>query len=288
MNNKCPYCHSVETYKNGHRDGKQRMKCKSCGKQFTIKAAIKILLVDIETAPIKALVWSVWNTNVSVEQMRSDWFVLTWSAKWLNDNEGMGEMLKPSEVKKENDKRIIKTLWKLFDEADIIIAHNGHKFDKPKLNSRFITNGLKQPSPYQVIDTLKVARQRFGFTYNRLDYLAELFGLQHKLTTGFSLWVKCLNGDANALEYMLKYNKYDVILLEEVYLKIRGWIKSHPNINLYQGTDSCCSNCGSENIRRKGSYTTMNNRYITYVCNDCGSFSKKSSVKKRLLSSTAR
>ena len=41
----------------------------------------------------------------------------------------------------------------LIDKADIVIAHNGDKFDLRKLNTRFLFHELGTPSSYQSIDT---------------------------------------------------------------------------------------------------------------------------------------
>ena len=50
---------------------------------------------------------------------------------------------------------------------------------------------------------------------------------------------------------MLKYNKRDVTLLEEVYLRIRPWIKGHPNCaNYIDSKVPICSNCGSKNLTK--------------------------------------
>jgi len=76
----------------------------------------------------------------------------------------MSDIVTSKEVVNEDDERIVNSLWKLFDEADIIIAHNGGNFDIPNMNTRFIVNKLPPPSAYQMIDTLKVARKGFGFT----------------------------------------------------------------------------------------------------------------------------
>lgn len=283
----CPKCNSVMVTKNGFgHDNQQHYICKACKHDFIgmIDNTAKVLILDIETAPIRAMVWRVWKENISIEQIKADWFILCWSAKWLNDSEVIGERLTGKEAKKEDDKRIVKKLWTLFDEADIIIAHNGWSFDIPKVNSRFILNGLKPPSPYRSIDTLKIAQKKFGFTHNKLDYLAKLFGLDRKLKTDFDLWVKCLEGRDDALQYMLDYNKLDVVILEEVYLKLRGWANSHPNMNIWQ-TDKGCSNCGSLNITPKGYYTTQTGKYKSYQCQECGAFSRET---RKTFISTAR
>jgi len=273
----CPKCYSTLVSKNGFgRDNQQHYVCKECKTDFVpiILNSAKVLILDIETAPIQAMVWRVWKENVSIDQIKSDWFILCWSAKWLNDSRVMGERLTGKEAKQETDKRIVKKLWDLFNEADIIIAHNGWSFDIPKVNSRFIINGLNPPSPYRSIDTLKIAQKKFGFTHNKLDYLAKLFGLDRKLKTEFELWVRCLKGEDEALEYMLKYNKIDVVILEEVYLKLRGWANSHPNMNMWQ-SERGCSNCGSLNIVPSGKYVTQTGKFQSFRCTECGAYSRE-------------
>lgn len=240
------------------------------------KSPAKILIFDIETAPIKAYVWGMWKQNINHEAIISDWFCLSWSAKWLFEEKVMSDVLTPKEVLKENDKRLIKKIWSLINEADIIIAHNANKFDVKRLNTRFIYHGLNSPSPYHVIDTLLHVRKQFGITSNRLDYLGEFFEIGRKKETGgFSLWKNCMEGNAQSLKLMSDYNNQDVLLLEELYLKIRAYIKPHPNIGLYikENVDSCPT-CGSSNLQLKSTYYTTVNAYDALLCGDCGSWSR--------------
>lgn len=244
----------------------------------------KILIFDIETAPILALVWRVWQENVGIEQIEREWFCISWSAKWLYDSKVMGDVLTPKEIKEEDDERIVKGLWELFNEADIVIAHNGEQFDVPRINTRFILWGLNPPSPYRIIDTVKIARKYFAFSHNKLDYLASQFGIGHKMDTDFKLWKKCLLGDKKSLTKMLKYNKKDVLLLEEVYLRLRGWSHSHPNLNVYMdGTH--CPYCGSDKLKPNGKYATQTNTYKAFICGDCKGISRQTS---KTLIATAR
>ena len=202
-----------------------------------IKTA-KILIFDIETSPLKAYVWSRWKQNIYLDQTISEWFMICWSAKWLGSNKVLSECVSPEEILKEDDTRIVKKLWSLIDEADIVIAHNGKKFDVPKMNARFILAGLPPTSSYTQIDTREVASKQFNFSSNKLDALAGYFNIEHKDDTDFNLWVDCLKGDQSALDYMRKYNEKDVTILEKVYLKLRPWIKNHPNIALYIESDN--------------------------------------------------
>lgn len=241
----------------------------------TIKVAKtpKILIFDIETAPMIGYIWGLWKQNVHIDQVINDWFVICWSAKWLYSGEVLGDTLTPEEALNKDDSRIVTSLWQLFDEADIVVAHNGDRFDIPKMNSRFIINGLMPPSSYKSVDTCLVARKNFGFASNKLDALATYFGFDHKLDTDFSLWEGCLKGDKESLDYMLEYNKRDVTLLEEVYIKLLPWIKNHPNVANYLNTEiPVCSKCGDDSlVELEGKfYYTQVGKYQLYRCSNCG------------------
>lgn len=234
----------------------------------------KILILDIETAPSSAYVWRMWKENISQDQIISDWFIICWSAKWLGSPEIISERLTPSEAVEKYDYRILGRLWALLDEADIVIAHNGNKFDIPKINTRFIVSGFLPTRPYKQIDTLLVAQKEFAFSKNSLNSLAEMFGIPGKLPTSFKLWERCLQGDAEALKYMEEYNKQDILVLEDVYIKIRPWIKGHPNLNLYIDSNRpVCPKCGGTRFEPYGKYYTNVNRYPAYKCKKCGAVS---------------
>ena len=234
----------------------------------------KILLFDIETSPMRAYVWSHWKNNVALNQVISNTYILCWSAKWLGDDEVISGALTPDEAKNEDDKRIVKDLWKLLDEAEVVVGHNHEKFDIPRVNSRFIIHGLKRPSTFKTVDTLRVVRKQFGFNSNRLDALAGYFGLDHKLHTSFELWSESMNGSEESLQFMSKYCDRDVTLLEEVYLILRPWISGHANIGLYFDEHKhICPNCGSTDLTEEKPYYTSVGRYPTYRCK-CGAISR--------------
>lgn len=127
--------------------------------------------MDIETTPMLGMVWGMYDQNLSYDRIIQDWHLLSWSAKWLFDPEIMSDVLISQEAKLHDDRRITKSIWRLLDEADIVISHNGKSFDLKKLNARFIKYGLNPPSHYQSVDTLLIARSVFKFTSNKLDDL---------------------------------------------------------------------------------------------------------------------
>lgn len=234
----------------------------------------KILLLDIETTPLEAYIWQtqVWKARVSDDNVISRWFMLAWAAKWLGSKECMSMSVTGEEALREDDKRITAGIWGLLDEADIVICHNGDTFDIPNLNTRFLVNGMSPTRPYRSIDTLKVAQKQFGFSHNSLNALGRVFQLGEKLETNFGLWRRCKNGEDKALIEMEEYNRGDVDLLEKVYLKMRPWIKGHPNLGIYmESEEKVCSVCGSEDIVPDGYYTTNSGKFRAYRCNSCGS-----------------
>jgi len=258
------------------------------------KGLPKILVLDIETAPLEAFAWSQWKQNLYDDQIISTWFMLTWSAKWLFGEKVFSDKLTPKEAIDENDFRIVGSIRDLIAEADIVIAHNGKKFDLPKINTRMVLHNYKPVKPYQQIDTLLIARREFGFTSNKLDTLGKMFGVGEKIHTTMALWVGCRRGDAKSLSNMEKYNKQDVLLLEEVYLRMRPFIHSHPNVALFIGSENMvCPSCGSEELTPAGSYYTATSKFSAYQC-ECGAISRDrinnfdKDKRKNLLVSVAR
>lgn len=241
----------------------------------------KILLFDIETSPNLGFIWGKYEQNV-IEYER-EWYMLCFAYKWLGQKVTKVCALPDySSYKKnmEDDKNLIKELWELFDEADIIIAHNGDSFDIKMANARFAFHGLPPPSPYRTIDTKKVAKNHFRFNSNKLDDLGNYFGLGRKINTGgFELWKGCMMGDEKSWSLMKKYNVQDVFLLEDIYYKLLPWIVNHPNLNLTEDTICHCPNCGSNKIQRRGYGINKTTKYERLHCQDCGAWSKGSNIK---------
>lgn len=255
----------------------------------------KILIFDIETLPIKTYTWGIFKQVIPPGMVIEDWCVLSWSAKWLYDSEIYSDILTPREAVRRDDKRLIKGIWDLFEEADILVAHNGAGFDVKKLKARFFYHKMKPNTPYQVIDTLKQSRKNFGFTSHKLNFLSQIISNKEKIHTDFDLWRLCDNGDQGALNKMLEYNEYDTVLLEEVFLEMLPWMTSGPNMGIYLDSEEpICGHCGSENINWNGYYITPANKYRSFRCKDCGGIgrSRKSSipkeVKDNLMLNTAR
>lgn len=235
----------------------------------------KVLIYDIETAPIRAFVWSLWNNNVGLSMVESDWYILSWSAKWLGSSEDEVMYMDQRNAQDiEDDSTILKEIWKLLDEADIVITQNGKKFDQKKLNARFILNGMQPPSSYRHIDTRQIAKRVFGFTSNKLEYMTDKLctkykKLKHAKFSGFSLWKECLDGNIDAWNEMEEYNRYDVLSLEELYLIFASWDNSI-NFSCYTEKEENVCKCGSTSFRKSGFHYSNAGKYQKHKCLECG------------------
>lgn len=236
----------------------------------------KILLFDIETAPMEVRSFQKWGVNIGDNMIMKDWYMICWSAKWLFEDKVFSMCQTPAEARERDDKRITQGLWNMLDEADIVVAHNLNKFDKKRANTLFLKHGLSLPSPYHGIDTLLHARKTLAITSNRLDYIAKnFFGVEGKIRTETDLWNRAVDAEPKALKAMTEYCDQDVRVLEEVYLRLRPFIKPHPNVGLHISSDvQVCATCGGDNLDWGHEYHTTVNTYEAYQCNDCKSWGR--------------
>ena len=177
-------------------------------------------------------------------------------------------------VELNSKEKVLKGIWKLLDEADIVVGHNSDSFDVKKLNARFLLHGMKPPSSYKRMDTKKLAKKHFALTSNKLAYITDKLctkykKLSHGKFPGFSLWKECLDGNLEAWEEMEKYNEYDVLSLEEAFLKILPW-ESSSIFAAFMDSDIPICTCGSIDFKKKGFHYTPSSKYQKYSCVNCG------------------
>jgi hypothetical protein len=234
----------------------------------------KVLTLDIETAPIMASVWRLFDQNVGLNMIEQDWYILSWAAKWMHEDNVIYQD-KSDTWEDEKDYDLLQGIHALLEEADIIITQNGKKFDAKKLNARFILNGMRPPSSYRHIDTLQEAKKHFGFTSNKLEYMTDKLCKTYKKLThgefpGFELWKECLRGNAKAWQEMQDYNIHDVLSLEELYTIMLPWMKTHLNINLYHPGNELLCRCGGSEFSHNGySYSNLS-KFDRFQCTSCG------------------
>lgn len=241
-------------------------------KKEETKEGVKILIIDIETTPILAWTFQTRKTFIHQKQIVRDWTIMCYAAKWVGDNEiffGSAE-----NEKGFSDYNLLKEIWTLLDEADVVVAHNLNRFDKKKINARFLFHKILPPSPYKCVDTLECSRRLFGTTYHNLDFLSKFMGYEGKMEhEGFELWSRCMLKDKEAWKTMGEYNQRDVLELEKVYLDIRTWDSRHPNVSIYNKDNAVkCPKCNSEKLIYEKDTTTNAKVYKLFKCKDCGGY----------------
>ena len=232
----------------------------------------RILIYDIETSPIISYNWGIWEQNAI--EVIEDWQILCFAYKWLDEKKT--HIVSQDEFKGfkpgvNDDTKVVQKLRELFDEADVVVAHNGDSFDQKKSQARMLVRGLEPPSPYRQIDTKKVAKKYAKFTSNKLDDLGTYFKLGNKVSTGgFALWKGCMCGDKKSWNRMKRYNIQDVRLLEKVYLKLRPWMQGHPSMNLGDENYKKCPKCGAKaKMHKRGFARKKTSLYQRYQCMSC-------------------
>ena len=240
-----------------------------------MKNKSKILLYDIETSYTVGATWGLYDQNVAT--VLREPYILTFSWKWLGESK-TNVLSLPNfplyKKDKRNDFALVSVLKDLFDEADVIIAHNGNSFDQKWVYSRFVVHEIKPPSPSQYIDTKLVAKNKCKFNSNSLNNLGQYFNIGKKLETGgIDLWVGCCErDDKKSWDLMCKYNKQDVVLLEKVYLRLLPYITNHPNMALPNGLEIACPNFSSKHMTISKDRPSRTGWKRQYQCQSCGSY----------------
>lgn len=236
----------------------------------------KILFYDIETMGERGWYFPPrWETNI----LHVDHFEHLLSVAWMWQGDktvkvkGLDDF-KTYKKDPHNDFELTKFIAELFNQANVVIAHNGDNFDQKMVNARIMKHKLMPPDSYRQIDTKKVAKKYARFPSNKLDDLGSQLELGQKLSHGNfkELWLACDNGDLKAWKVMKRYNKQDVVLLEQLYLELRPWIQNHPALNLMLNRPNACPNCGGERVHGNGTryYKTSRTVYQRWRCYDCG------------------
>lgn len=238
----------------------------------------RCLILDIETFGLLVSVWDTGKQYVNYKQVRKDFSIAAWGAKWLGDSpkKAIYEDRRAA-LEKENDKAILLKLRNLIDKADYVMTQNGINFDWPKIQARLMLNGIEPPSYFQHIDLYKEYKS-VGFTSHSLDYMTDKFckkykKLHHGDFPGNSLWDECEKGNLKAWNSMKKYNLHDVLSLEELFENTKQWL---PKVTFKLSKPvTVCHKCGGKQFTRNG----QRGKFIRALCKGCGEWAKEQATK---------
>jgi hypothetical protein len=243
---------------------------------------MKLLFLDLETSPMTAHTWGLWQQNVSLNQILSSTEVICFGARWY----GQKKVIFKS-VHHDGKEGMLKELHALMDEADVVCGWNSASFDHKHIRREFLEAGMLPPSPTKDLDLMRVVKSQFKFPSNKLDYVAQKLGVGAKVKhSGFELWIDCMAGKESAWTEMKKYQIQDVNLLIDLYEILRPWIKNHPSVPLHNYSEDGCVVCGSLKLQRRGYEKTSTAVYQRLQCTNCGKWMR--GTKKEPGSATVR
>lgn len=236
----CQNCHHTKWNKTGRKRKNPNgilvdvWECGRCGELQDGYAPFprnkpKELYLDIETSLMQVAVFdlNIRGKYIKPEAIIKPSYIICWAAGWIGKSEIFSGCVTSSQAKRCNDLAIIRPLWELMNQADIVIGHNVDKFDIRKLNYRFLLHGFEPPMKYKTVDTLKVARKNFGAESNKMDYLSMRLGGLRKAQMELQDWLDCMAGKQEALDKMNKYNIGDIREGKGLYEKMLSWIPVH-------------------------------------------------------------
>ena len=175
----------------------------------------KILYLDIERSLMTFYGYErrVNGGFISKDLIKDEAFIICWSAGWVGETKLFSACVTQREALRKDDKRVLRQLWDLIDQADLVTGHNVDNFDMKKLNNRFLIHGMGLPlaSWKKSVDTLKLARKHFPFDSNSLEYISVRLGGKPKKDIRLDDWKKIVDtGDPKTLRKAETYCRGDV------------------------------------------------------------------------------
>lgn len=241
-----------------------------------------ILLWDLETGYNVATIFSLFTRSgmLPYQAIQQERYIICGSFKTLGKGKTRAVSLLGDRDRfnedPTDDEFVVRSLHESLSEADALVAHYGDNFDIKFFNSRAIYHGLDPLPEIPQIDTYKIAKNKFLFNSNKLDYLGQFLGVGEKIKTDEGLWAACFQGKVSAVRDMVTYNIQDVDLLERVYQKLAPYAQQAQrkiNMNHYYGDNNVCPTCGSGDLHRRGYRYTRVSKFARFQCQECGSWS---------------
>lgn len=233
----------------------------------------KILLFDIETSMAKAYTYGLYDQNISIENIIEHPRMIAFSAKWYG-KKGTKFFSEYHHSRGE----VLEEMHNLLDEADVVAGWNSKRFDVKWVNSEFMVEGMKPPSPYKQLDLMQEVKRNSRYLSHKLDYISDRLLGERKLAYSMAQMWRIVDSpdtdeETRKREWnrMKRYAVRDTNLLEPLLDELLPWIKMpHP----VRHGDDLCRNCGSESLEKRGFAATYNGSYQRYRCKDCGSWSR--------------
>jgi uncharacterized protein YprB with RNaseH-like and TPR domain len=178
---------------------------------------IDVLVLDLETTDLEADRGVI--LCCSYESSKEPGVVRTLRQDRLNPQWRKGD--------RGNDKALVKAIMKLVGEHDVIVAHNGTRFDLPMLRTRALRWHLPPLKDVKIVDPCSIAWRKFRLRTNRLGAVADFLGIKDKKTPlDMSVWAAAtLRGDKRSMNLIVKHCEADIRVLSAVLKFVKPFIK---------------------------------------------------------------
>jgi predicted RNA-binding Zn-ribbon protein involved in translation (DUF1610 family) len=169
------------------------------------------------------------------------------------------------------EKRLLKDVSTDLLDGDLWVTHFGTWFDINFLNSRLLYHSLPiVPASFPHVDTWRISKNRLKLRNNRLATISEFLGTHdEKNAIKPEQWLRALSGHRASMNYIAEHCRLDVLVLEEVYLRIRSLAPKHP-----RGVPDACPSCGEKKLQRRGTQISQTRQYHRLHCQSCGAWTR--------------
>jgi hypothetical protein len=177
-----------------------------------------------------------------------------------------------------DDYELCLKLKELFEEADIVVAYNGDRFDWKFFQWRCAVNGITAPRKPIMFDPFKVVKSEFLPTARGLGDVALALGLSMKAYMPDQN--KCASGCALTIGKTGEYCKDDIPPMIDIFefLLFNGYIRKGLKINSILGNNDLCISCGMDEFVDDGYDYTPKSRYELKKCVTCNTSQRGAKV----------
>lgn len=242
----------------------------------------KILIYDIETSRVSAMVWWTGKQYVGYKQLREEPKIITIAYKWLGED----KIHDLEWDKNQSDKKLLEDFLVVYNKADMVIGQNNDRFDNRWVNARAMKYRLDVNVFVKSFDIMKQTKRLFRLPSYSMDYITKFLGVENKLQhEGIIMWDKIQFGNkAEQKEYlgkMIKYNRQDIVATEDMYLSLRKYMGNKMHFGVANGLPSfSCPSSGSLDIHlHKTTVTAAGTVQRIMKCNEDGVVYKISNKK---------
>ncbi len=182
-----------------------------------------------------------------------------------------------------DDSGLVKKFAEVYNTADYTCGWYSARFDLPMIRTKLLKWGEPPLAPIPHVDLWRTARYKLKLHSNRLQVVQELLGTKHSKTPiHFDDWLRAAVGNEKALARVREHCRLDVVVLEEVFHKLRPLIADEPNRGLFTGeVGLTCQSCGSSKVQSRGVYRSLARTYQRYQCQDCGKWMKSRATERK-------